>query len=59
MAWSQKLPDGTSLILFHITVEPLLKDSPKKDTIEITSLQRTICKAPKIDSPIVLIHFHL
>ena len=28
-----------------------------KDTIEITSLQRTLSKAPKIDFPIVLIHF--
>ena len=30
---------------------------PIKDTIEITSLQRTLCKAPKVDFPIVLIHF--
>ena len=28
-----------------------------KDTIEITSTQRTLCMAPKIDFPIVLIHF--
>ena len=37
-------------------VEPLLKDLPIKDTIEITSLQRTLCKSPKIDFPKVLIH---
>ena len=33
-----------------------LKDTPNKDTIEITSL-RTLCKAPKIGLPMVLIHF--
>ena len=39
-------------------VDPLLKDSPNKgDTIEITSLQRTLCKASEIDFPIVPILF--
>ena len=32
---------------------------PIKDTMYTNSLQRTLSKAPKIDSPIVLIHFSL
>ena len=48
---------GTSVCVhYSITVEPLLRTLPIKDTIEITSLQRTLCKAPKIDILIVLIH---
>ena len=29
-----------------------------KDTVQTTSLQRTLPTAPKVDFPIVLIHFH-
>ena len=42
------------------SIKGLSQYSPNvKDTIKITSLQRTLCKAPKIYFPIVLIHFHL
>ena len=36
-----------------------LRTLPKKDIIEVTSIQRTHSKALQVDFPIVLIHFHL
>ena len=51
------------LVWYVCTVEPLLKDTHNKGHhkyyLDITSLQRTCSKEPKIDFPIVLIHFHL
>ena len=45
---------GDSECCSLVTVEHLLKE-----TMDITSLQRTLSETPNIHSPIVLIHFHL